>query len=74
MIKHTHAKDANSHLPITEVTQAAFDALPTTAQPLGPEGAGSAWWREGDRIVRYTGRWGLYGDEVTSRQLWVVSS
>lgn len=51
-----------------EITREAFDALPTRQQPLNTDGSGSAPWREDDRIVRFTGRWSLYGDEVEIRQ------
>ena len=49
-------------LRVTTMGQSEFDALPTTQQPTWTFDTVPTWWREGQTIVRYTGRWSPYGD------------
>lgn len=54
------------------MTQGELDQLPVTPAQF-TLGQTSIWWREGETVVRYTGRWSLYGDEVEIRKIAVKS-
>lgn len=65
MIILSAARDHKTTMRIAIMTEADRDALPTRPQAFDPSLGASPWWREGETIVRRTGRWGPYEEHET---------